>query len=203
MTGTQDSGEKVLAALEQEFMQSATPITTPSGRAWRGFVSLYTFAKAQCAGSEYPEDDAWELVDSLIWGNSDTLIYLAVRNPGPPDWDWSLRALQIGDRGFIWQHHEVCQDDNGLPMFAAWEPYDDQRAFEAAFIAGYSDNMWNFIGLGTHYSLGLVSSDVWERALRVALRDNDNWSALNTGPTDTPEQREEALRRYLLEREGV
>lgn len=205
MTESGDQYDAMLADLEKAFMKDAEPIATQSGQAWLGSVALYTFAEERCPEPEDLDCDPSEIVDVLAWDGSVALLCLAVRNPGPPDWDWSLRAKQIGQRGYIWMMHEDANDDPCLPMFAAWEPYDNQQAFEAAFIAGHSDKLWEFIGVGTHYERSVhVSADLWERALRKALDDNDCWQSLPVdGPTDTPEQREALLRRYLTEREGI
>lgn len=166
------------AQLVEQIMANAKDVPGAEGRAWIGGVSLVEFFQAMDDEDELEWLGPLELLEQIVDDGPEVLVHLAVRNPGPPDWDWWLNSFRIGDRGFIMMSHEDPMDGPMTPVFSGWSPYDDQDAFEAAFVATFAQD-YQAILLGTHFSLSnRVSQDLWRRAILAAMEASGDWSQL-------------------------
>lgn len=167
------------------FDDGAEVVPTPDGRVWLGEVALRTIMSMYLDEDTLAEMSVSELLLAIADGEPRVLVHHAVRNPGPPDWDWSLDSFRIGDRGYIALILEEEDDEPFQPIYGAWEPFNSTLAFEACFVSVYQRHL-DPILFGTHFWLGEdVSRDLLTRAL---------WAGLEAGDTFRWEQ----LRDYAL-----
>jgi len=183
------------------FEAVAEEITTPEGRVLLGEVALRELMATHLDEQTSEAMSVSELLLSIVDGEPRVLVHHAVRNPGPPDWDWSLDAFRLGERGYIALILAEEDDEPGQPVYGAWEPFDSQPAFEACFIAVYAAHL-DPILFGTHLWLGeRVSRDLLVRALWAGLEraDSFRWEQLRdyTLPLDTIAGRRAVLEYYL------
>jgi len=162
------------AEVGKHFLAEATSVASPEGEAWTGRLSMVETIEDLVDEAESDEIDIMDFCYDA--GNTESLVDFAVRNSGPPDWDWALRGIRVDDHGFIVMTHEDALGDPGLPIFASWTPYDNQFAFEAALAAGLRAYLGDFIGVGTHCTLyGRVTPDLWSRTIATALEAWEGW----------------------------
>jgi hypothetical protein len=121
------------------FEAVAEEITTPEGRVLLGEVALRELMATHLDEQTSEAMSVSELLLSIVDGEPRVLVHHAVRNPGPPDWDWSLDAFRLGERGYIALILAEEDDEPGQPVYGAWEPFDSQPAFEAKAYARVDD----------------------------------------------------------------
>lgn len=187
--------------LETVFETRAEEVPTPEGRVLLGEVALRELMANHLDVATRETMSVSELLLSIADGEPRVLVHHAVRNPGPPDWDWSLDAFRLGERGYIALILEEEEDEPGQPVYGAWEPFESQPAFEACFIAVYAAHL-DPILFGTHLWLGeRVSRDLMARALWAGLERTDSfrWEQLRDYalPLDTAAGRRAVLDYYL------
>lgn len=187
--------------LTAAFEAVASEIPSPEGRALLGEVALRELMNAHLDDESRARMSVSELLLTIADGEPKVLVHHAVRNPGPPDWDWSLDSFRIGDRGYIALILEEEDEEPGQPIYGAWEPFDSQPAFEACFVAVYERHL-DPILFGTHLWLGeRVSRGLMARALWAGLERADifRWEQLRDYalPLDTIAGRRAILAYYL------
>lgn len=186
--------------LTTAFDEVAEVVPSSDGRVLLGEVSLSDLTASHLDDETREAMSVSELLLSIADGEPLVLVHHAVRNPGPPDWDWSLDCLRIGNRGYIVL---ILEEDEvpGHPVYGAWEPFESQLAFETCFIAVYARHLDDIL-FGTHLWLGQrVSRDLMARALWAGLESGDTlrWEQLRDYalPLDTPTGRRALLEYYL------
>ncbi len=187
--------------LETAFAAIAEEVPTPEGQVLLGEVALRALMTAHLDEQTRESMSVSELLLSIADGEPRVLVHHAVRNPGPPDWDWSLDAFRLGERGYIVLIFEEEDEEPGQPVYGAWEPFDSQPAFEACFTAVYERHL-DPILFGTHIWLGeRISRNLLARALWAGLEGGDSfrWEQLRDYalPLDSVAGRRAVLEYYL------
>lgn len=179
----------------------AEEVPAIEGRVLLGEVALRELMNAHLDEQTRASMSVSELLLSIADGEPRVLVHHAVRNPGPPDWDWSLDSFRIGRRGYIALILDEEDEEPFQPVYGAWEPFESQAAFEACFIAVYEAHL-DPILFGTHLWLGeRVTRDLLARALWAGLERADifRWEQLRDYalPLDTIAGRRAVLDYYL------
>lgn len=179
----------------------ATEVPASEGRVLLGEVALRHLMDAQLDEQTRASMSVSELLLAIADGEPRVLVHHAIRNPGPPDWDWSLDSFRIGERGYIALILEEENEEPFQPVYGAWEPFTSQAAFEACFIAVYERHL-DPILFGTNLWLGeRVTRDLLARALWAGLEraDSFRWEQLRDYalPLDTATGRRAVLEYYL------
>lgn len=201
MSGETFQTEPITSELIAAFEAVAEEFSVPDGIVLLGHVALRDLMIAHLDEDVRASISVSELLLAIADGEPKVLVHYTTRLPGSPDWDWSLDAFQIGDRGYIVMIHEDDDDGPGQPIFGAWEPFDNQAAFEACFIAVYERHL-DPILFGTHLWRGeSVTRDLLRRALWAGLNraDTFRWEQLREYvlPLDTMAGRQAVLEYYL------
>jgi hypothetical protein len=192
---------EIRRSLVSTFESIASEVPSPEGRVLLGEVALRTLMDRHLDANLSNSMSVSELLLSIADGEPRVLVHHAVRNPGPPDWDWSLDSFQIGNRGYIALILEDEHDEPFQPVYGAWEPFSSQVAFECCFVAVYETYL-DPILFGTHLWLGNgVTRRLLGRALWAGLERADpvRWEQLRDYilPLDTPTGRRAVLNYYL------
>lgn len=187
--------------LEAAFEAVGRDIPAPEGRVRLGVVALRELMDQRLDAETSASMSVSELLLAITDGEPRVLVHHAIRNPGPPDWDWSLDSLRIGDRGYIALILEEEDEAPFQPVYGSWEPFESQLAFEACFVAVYERHL-DPILFGTHLWLGeRVSRDLLDRALWTGLERADilRWEQLRDYalPLDTIAGRRAVLDYWL------
>ncbi len=193
--------QPVINELVAAFEAVSEEVISPDGTVLLGEVSLRSLMLDHLDDEMRGCTSASEPLLAISDAESKVLDHYTPRRPGSPDWDWTLDAFRIGDRGYIAMIHEDDDDGPGQPIYGAWEPFDSQAAFEACFIAVYERYLEPIL-FGTHLWRGeLVSKDLLERALWAGLNraDTFRWEQLREYalPLDTMAGRRAVLEYYL------
>jgi hypothetical protein len=188
-------------SLVTTFESIASDVPSPEGRVLLGELPLRTLMDRHLDANLSNEMSVSELLLSIADGEPRVLVHHAVRNPSPPDWDWSLDGFRIGNRGYIALILEDEHDEPFQPVYGAWEPFHSQVAFECCFVAVYEAYL-DPILFGTHLWLGNgVTRRLLSRALWAGLERADpiRWEQLRDYilPLDTPTGRRAVLNYYL------
>jgi hypothetical protein len=191
----------ITRSLVTAFDAVASEVHSPEGRVLLGEVPLRKLMDEHLDEETRDAMSVSELLLSIADGEPRVLVHHAVRNPGPPDWDWSLDSFRIGKRGYIALILEDEDDEPFQPVYGAWEPFESQLAFEACFVAVYEEHL-DPILFGTHLWLGNgVNRHLMSRALWAGLEraDSVHWEQLRDYilPLDTPTGRRAVLNYYL------
>jgi|GEM_PF-7071611 len=188
-------------SLVTTFESTAREVPSPAGRVLLGNVALRKLMDTHLDDHSRDSMSVSELLLTITDGEPRVLVHHAVRNPGPPDWDWSLDSFRIDDRGYIALILEDEHDEPFQPVYGCWEPYDSQIAFETCFVAVYEAHL-DPILFGTHLWIGNgVNRRLLRRALWAGLERADpvRWEQLRDYilPLDTPQHRRAILDYYL------
>ncbi|MEX1158649.1 MAG: hypothetical protein WEC79_06950 [Thermomicrobiales bacterium] len=193
--------QTITRSLVAAFDAVASEVPSPEGRVLLGEVALRALMDAHLDEETRDAMSVSELLLSIADGEPRVLIHHAVRNPGPPDWDWSLDSFQIGKRGYIALILEDEHEEPFQPVYGAWEPFESRIAFECCFVAVYEAHL-DPILFGTHLWLGNgVNRRLMGRALWAGLEHADSfrWEQFRDYilPLDTPKGRRAILNYYL------
>lgn len=193
--------EAIRRSLVMTFESDAREVPSPEGRVLLGEVALRQLMDAHLDDHSRNSMSVSELLLAITDGEPHVLVHHAVRNPDPPDWDWSLDSFQIGNRGYIALILEDEHDEPFQPVYGAWEPFDSQVAFECCFVAVYEARL-DPILFGTHLWLGNgVNRRLLGRALWAGLEAGDpvRWEQLRdySLPLNNPRGRRAVLNYYL------
>ncbi len=191
----------ITRSLVTAFEAGASEIPSPEGRVLIGQVALRTLMDTHLDEETRAAMSVSELLLSITEDEPRVLVHHAVRNPEPPDWDWSLDSFQIGKRGYIALILGEEDEEPFQPVYGAWEPFESQIAFETCFVAVYEAYL-DPILFGTHVWLGNgVNRRLMSRALWAGLERADivRWEQLRDYalPLDTPKGRRSVLNYYL------
>ncbi|HEX5165323.1 MAG TPA: hypothetical protein VFV93_08005 [Thermomicrobiales bacterium] len=192
---------ELVRELEVAFEAVGRDVPAPEGRVRLGEVALRPLMDRQLDAETSASMSVSELLMAIADGEPRVLVHNAIRNPGPPDWDWSLDSFRIGDRGYIALILEEEGEEPFQPVYGSWEPYESQAALEASFVAVYEAHL-DPILFGTHLWLGeRVSRELLTRALWAGLEaaDSFRWEQLRDYalPLDTPTGRRAVLDYWL------
>lgn len=161
---------RLIERFEAEVQAAAQVVETASGRAATTHVPLAQFFKRHGYGELYEDMGYEEALPLLDLRDGGLLVEFLVDQDVPaPSWVWYLRALRRDDRGyiFLWLEPDLEADE---PIIGYWEPYDDQQAFEACFVAAYRRHA-DPITVAPKLTLGpRVSRDLLTAALCAGLR---------------------------------
>ena len=201
MSDSSFPAQTITRRLVAAFEAVASEVPSPEGRVLLGEVALRMLMDEHLDEELCAAMSVSELLLSIAAGEPRVLVHHAVRNPGPPDWDWSLDSFQIGKRGYIALILEDEHDEPFQPVYGAWEPFESQIAFESCFVAVYEAHL-DPILFGTHLWLGNgVNRRLMSRALWAGLERADpiRWEQLRDSilPLDTPKGRRAVLNYYL------
>jgi hypothetical protein len=201
MSDTPFPAQAIRRRLVAAFEAAASEVPSLEGRVLLGGVPLRTLMDEHLDEELCAAMSVSELLLSIADGEPRVLVHHAIRNPDPPDWDWSLDSFRIGKRGYIALILEDEHDEPFQPVYGAWEPFESQIAFETCFVAVYEAHL-DPILFGTHLWLGNgVTRRLMSRALWAGLeRANPiRWEQLrdSTLPLDTPKGRRAVLNYYL------
>jgi hypothetical protein len=201
MSDTSFPAQTITRRLVAAFEAVASEVPSPEGRVLLGEVALRTLMDEHLDEELRAAMSVSELLLSIADGEPRVLVHHAVRNPGPPDWDWSLDSFRIGKRGYIALILEDEHEEPFQPVYGAWEPFESQIAFETCFVAVYEAHL-DPILFGTHLWLGNgVNRRLMSRALWAGLERADpmRWEQLRDSilPLDTPKGRRAVLNYYL------
>lgn len=163
---------QLIKRFEAEVRAAAQPVETASGVAATTHVPLAQFFKRHGHGELYEGMGYEETLPLLGLRDGGLLVEFLVSQDVPaPSWVWYLRALRRNDRGyiFLWLEPDLEADE---PIIGYWEPYDDQQAFEACFVAAYQRHT-DPITVASQLTLGpRVSRDLMTSALFAGLRND-------------------------------
>jgi hypothetical protein len=201
MSDTPFPAQAIRRRLVAAFEAAASEVPSLEGRVLLGGVPLRTLMDEHLDEELCAAMSVSELLLSIADGEPRVLVHHAVRNPGPPDWDWSLDSFRIGKRGYIALILEDEHDEPFQPVYGAWEPFESQIAFESCFVAVYEAHL-DPILFGTHLWLGNgVNRRLMSRALWAGLERADpmRWEQLRDSilPLNTPKGRRAVLNYYL------
>jgi hypothetical protein len=201
MSDTPFPAQAIRRRLVAAFEAAASEVPSLEGRVLLGGVPLRTLMDEHLDEELCAAMSVSELLLSIADGEPKVLVHHAVRNPSPPDWDWSLDSFRIGKRGYIALILEDEHDEPFQPVYGAWEPFESQIAFESCFVAVYEAHL-DPILFGTHLWLGNgVNRRLMSRALWAGLERADpmRWEQLRDSilPLDTPKGRRAVLNYYL------
>jgi hypothetical protein len=201
MSDTPFPAQAIRRRLVAAFEAAASEVPSLEGRVLLGGVPLRTLMDEHLDEELCAAMSVSELLLSIADGEPKVLVHHAVRNPGPPDWDWSLDSFRIGKRGYIALILEDEHDEPFQPVYGAWEPFESQIAFESCFVAVYEAHL-DPILFGTHLWLGNgVNRRLMSRALWAGLERADpiRWEQLRDSilPLNTPKGRRAVLNYYL------
>jgi hypothetical protein len=193
--------DEIRRSLVTTFESVASEVPSPEGRVLLGEVALRKLMDSHLDSELSDAMSVSELLLAITDGEPRVLVHHAVRNPCPPDWDWSLDSFQIGNRGYIALILEDEHDDPFQPVYGAWEPFDSQVAFETCFVAVYEAHLDSIL-FGTHLWLGSgVTRRLLSRALWAGLERADavRWEQIRDYilPLDNPTGRRAVLDYYL------
>ena len=93
--------EMIRRSLATTFESVAQQVPSPEGRVFLGQVPLRELMNTHLNAEMRDSMSVSELLLSIADGEPRVLVHHAVRNPGPPDWDWSLDCFQIGNLGLF------------------------------------------------------------------------------------------------------
>jgi len=193
--------QAITRSLVAAFNAVASEVPSPEGRVLLGEVALGRLMDEHLDEETRDAMSVSELLLAITDGEPRVLVHHAVRNPGPPDWDWSLDSFKIDNRGYIALILEDEHDEPFLPVYGAWEPFESQISFETCFVAVYEAHL-DPILFGTHLWLGNgVNRHLMSRALWAGLERADpvRWEQFRDSilPLDTPKGRRAVLNYYL------
>ncbi len=201
MSDTPFPAQAITRRLVAAFEAVASEVPSHEGRVLLGEVALRTLMDEHLDEELRAAMSVSELLLSIADGEPRVLVHHAVRNPDPPEWDWSLDSFRLGKRGYIALILEDEHEEPFQPVYGAWEPFESQLAFESCFVAVYEAHL-DPILFGTHLWLGNgVNRHLKSRALWAGLEraDSVRWEQLRDTvlPLDNPNGRRAVLNYYL------
>src|SRR5215203_2842229 len=101
MSDTPFPAQAIRRRLVAAFEAAASEVPSLEGRVLLGGVPLRTLMDEHLDEELCAAMSVSELLLSIADGEPRVLVHHAIRNPDPPDWDWSLDSFRIGKRGYI------------------------------------------------------------------------------------------------------
>lgn len=184
MTSNGKTSQELAAELAATFEQDAERIDVPGGivyistRSSTDLLGLDTLQQEWFAeGAEEAEDR--DLFMAAVGAEDEQLLveYMTDGGGAPMSWYWNIKSFRLGDRGYIVPSLSDIESEPAEPVLAAWEPYDNQEAFEQAFVEMYCRHDDPLGVGGTHVRGARVSPDVLRDALLAAARNDGYTSA--------------------------
>jgi hypothetical protein len=128
-------------------------------------------------GEEWFEEleDVDDFLGHLGTSGGSTLVSQMVDNPGPPSWYWSIETFQIGDRGYIHGNLSDVEYEPLYPIFAAWEPYEDDSALFETLKASL-ERHYEIIGTGNRINAdGRLGREGFQKLAASAIEQSDQF----------------------------
>ena len=120
---------------------------------------------------EYVDD----MLDVLGSPDGEALLSQMVESSGPPSWYWTIEAFQIGNRGYIFGNLDDLEFEPRFPIFAAWEPYDDDSALFDTLKAAF-ERHYEIIGAGNRINAdGRLGRDGLQKLAAAVISVSDGY----------------------------